>query len=210
MDKEFGDRLMRFYRQPKPTPFARSIDKISNRLRLIRDRRAIARNYDVIHGHFFAHIMNCIPGPKQYCIFLRDPVARTTSHYLYWQARYSELNGQASPKLLREMMHKQMSLNQFAELPQIANFYSRFLGRVELERFAFVGLTEEYQRSIKLFDKIFGLRLEVTHRNATNREIFPRLLEDVDLQRLQSSQKANRTIYDRAVARFEKLCSQYL
>ena len=92
----------------------------------------------------------------------------------------------------------------------MVNFYSIFLGRVGLEQFDFVGLQEEYNTSLLLFEKIFGIKMQEKRENTGDRDKSEELLADADLDKLLLTQGANLKIYDQARRRFDQLCSQYL
>lgn len=103
----------------------------------------------VIHGHF---------GIKKYlskfpdaiCVtWLRDPVERIASNFFYWQ-RIPYMDDPLCNKLVTE----KMTLEDFASIDQTRNVQYLSLAPVGVERFAFVGITEEYERSLELFRRL--------------------------------------------------------
>jgi len=171
-----------------------------------RQKKIVSR-FDAIHGHFVADTFNFLPVPKQLCVFLRDPADRLISHYLYWTKP-----GEKFPRnsVLDRLIRNRLTINEFAALPQMVNFYSIFLGKMSLDKFDFVGLREEYSTSLRLFGKIFSIKLEERRDNVVDAERYEDVLSSVDLAKLQQSQAKNREIYDQARRRFDLLCSQYL
>lgn len=212
----YGDRLFWAY-ETQPRLYSNlSIQlswlkcKVSH---MVRTRRII-RKYDAIHGHFFADAFEHLPVPKQYCVFMRDPVERVISHYLFWKERYEKFRreGRKPPRLSlwTQMIENEMSLTEFAASPGMVKFYPVFLGRMPMDRFDFVGLMEEYSTSLQLFEKVFGIKLQEIKTNVTSRAPYSEMLSSVDLENVRLAQKQNRMIYDQARRRFDSLCSQYL
>jgi hypothetical protein len=209
LQKVFGERLLQHYSTPPDSTY------MSDRAALLKYKfgviwkgRKIVRRYDAIHGHFVPETFSFLPGPKQFCVFLREPVDRTISHYLYWE----KMGPLQIPRhsVLDHVVRNHLTLNDFAALPEIVNYYSTYLGRMSLEKFDFVGLQEEYNTSLCLFEKIFGVKLEEYRDNVVNREQYEHILSSVDLAKLRLAQAKNREVYDQARRRFDLLCSQYL
>jgi len=209
--QRFGERLFQVYfLRPISSHIEHRLTRVKYKWKLFFKGRDIARRYDVIHGHFTADTFNGIPGPKQYCMFLREPVNRTISHHLFWTEQEALLIREPKHSVREKFLKNGMGLNEFAELPEMVNFYSIFLGKMRIEQFDFVGLQEEYSTSLRLFERIFGFKIEESHDNSTSRESHTDLLSRTDLERLRTAQKANQIIYDQARNRFDQLCSRYL
>jgi hypothetical protein len=169
--------------------------------------KTIVSRYSVIHGHFVADTFNFLSCPKRYCVFLREPVDRLISHYLFWKRDDMKFSKNSVRELL---IRKKLTLNEFADLPEMTNFYSFFLGRMDIEQFDFVGLREDYTTSLCLFERIFGVKLEENRERVRNRERDRDVLSTPDMTELTVSQAKNRAIYERARRRFDLLCNQYL
>lgn len=108
-----------------------------------------------IHGHFVATKYGHIFPQAKKIVWFRDPVERLASHYYYWQREPDMKND-----LCVRMVQDNLSLEEFACLVPMKNIYKRFLTDLSIERFDFVGITEEYEKSISLFSKIFGVKVE--------------------------------------------------
>jgi hypothetical protein len=108
------------------------------------------------------------------------------------------------------MLRKRLSVNDFAALPEMANFYSIMLGPKSPDEFDFVGMTEDYGTSLRLFEKIFGIKLQERRENTIKRDQYSEFLHGMDLDIIGVAQKKNREIYDQARRRFDQLCSKYL
>jgi len=54
-----------------------------------------------------------------------------------------------------------MSLETFANIPEMQNVQTRFIGGLDIDTFAFVGLTEKYNESITLFNEMFHFNTNI-------------------------------------------------
>lgn len=206
----FGKRMLLSYNtHPISDLMADRLARVSCKLNSIINGWKIVKCYDAIHGHFKAHTFDSLPGKKRYSIILRNPVDRVISHYIYWTKHKAHAANERN-EIWDYMIKNKLDVNDFAELRQMVDFYSIFLGRKRIRDFDFVGLTEEYEVSLLLFEKIFGIRLEHERENVSERERYDELVKHLDLERLSRSQRRNRQIYDNGRHRFEQLCREYL
>jgi len=160
----------------------------------------------VIHGHFpskeyVGRFANAV-----YVTGLTDPVERVASNYFYWQrthipgdARWEQVSGQ------------KMSLEQFAQLEFARNLQQAFLFPLAVEQFDFIGITEEYDRSLELFRRLFcphaSFDAMVRNRNPNRRGEF----YDVDPQlrtKILELNERDIRLYSDGVRRFRYLCGQ--
>jgi hypothetical protein len=115
----------------------------------------------VIHGHFrIDRYLGRFPDAA-YVTWLRDPVERIASHYFFWQ-RAAYTDGFMADPLCNRVITEKMSLLQFAELDRVRNRQSAFLQPLGPKGCDFVGITEEYDRSVKLFQRLFCLEINIT------------------------------------------------
>lgn len=206
--KTFGERLLLDYStQPSSRYLTHRASYLKHKYGFLWKGRKIVSRYEVIHGHFPADMFDFLPGPKQFCMFMRQPVDRLVSHYLFWKRDGSKFPGNSA---LDSFIRNRLTLDQFAALPEMINFYSTFLGAMKIEQFDFVGLMEEYNTSLCLFEKIFGIKLDENWDNVTSREQKKDILSNTEVARLLPPQARNQEIYDQARRRFDLLCSQYL
>ena len=120
------------------------------------------------------------------------------SRYFYLQRKH--------PEDYRE------SIETFVARRVNRSFFRIFLGRTGVDRLDFVGLTEDYARSLQLFEAIFGAELTEYRRNVN--EIRPDdygiYLQDRGVHEIVSRLMAeNQRTYDLARRRFESLCREY-
>ncbi len=224
LESVFGDRFLLVYADDPGRPslripptilphnrtnLAHKLDELRHRFGFFRKRRELVGKYDAIHGHLLSHWFKSLPCPQKYCVFLRDPVEWVISHYLHLMEAHAGTHPKR-PRWSQAAIINHMSLNDFAEAPAISDFFSQYVCGVGIERFDFVGLVEEYETSLRLFEKIFGCKMAEERLNIRPRDRFRDLLAEVDMDRLRRSQEPNRKLYDQGRRRFEQLCSRYL
>ena len=124
---------------------------------------------------------------------------------------------------------KLLTLRQYASLPQQSRCYARFTSGLPMEQFAFVGITEEYEASLTLFEGIFGVSLPKYHINVHLHAVRMRAAagkpSEIPYQRQQevpddfslrerkavrASQRVNYAIYDEGRRRFDALYARYV
>ena len=179
--------------------------RLLSRLKVRLKCRALAERYDLVFGHFIASKYACLPGKNQVCAFFRDPVDRVCSHYFFWKRVVKYDNS-----LRCKLYARNMDLVAFANEPKMRRLYEMFLGGCAVEDLAFVGLTEQYDRSLELYGKIFGRPLGHKKVNVGTIAAYKEKLEqEGTLEAVTRSQDANQRIYAAAQARFENLCATY-
>jgi hypothetical protein len=87
--------------------------------------------------------------PKESIVFFREPISRILSHY-----NYAIKKG-----------HFCGTLEDFIEDPHYQNIQSALLCGMDINEIGFIGITEEYKKSIELFNKMFNVRFKVFQKN---------------------------------------------
>ncbi len=201
--QRFGDRLLLDYGD---RPLS---DSISDRWRRLRRRAEVHRqageitaSYDAVHGHFIASKYLSLGERAALCTFFRDPVERLISQYHFWLHHSYPDN-----RMWARMHAHRMTPGQLASLPRQRGLYRLFTAGLPMERFAFVGLTEEYRTSLNLFKAMFDIDLPY-HRANTGGGAGG----DVDRRersKVRAAQRKNLAIYDAARHRFDLLCRRH-
>lgn len=112
--------------------------------------QAIKENHvRCIHGHFSPKLFSPYFTNPAFVVWFRNPADRAVSEYEFLQ-RCPDAAGKKLKPLLEE--GRQV---EFFEC--IANIQSRFIDGMPLEKFDFIGLTEYFERDIRLFARQFGL-----------------------------------------------------
>ena len=166
LKKYYGDRLLLDYGDEIGCNNFTSLNKRKqNRKKMYRLKDNIVENYSIIHGHFYADKYTILNAKLEYVTFLRNPVERVLSNYFYLKRNPKRKNADA------EIIHKHgYSLEQYIREPDTQNLQCTFLSTMSLEKFKFVGVVEEYSRSINTFNKIFGVKLSTEEFENVNLE----------------------------------------
>lgn len=93
------------------------------------------------YAHFFNH--------RNIGIFVREPVQQVISHYEH-KKRVDSYKG---------------SLADFISDKKNQNLQSRYLGDFPLELVGFIGLVEDYESSIEVFNHSYGFNLDIEKKN---------------------------------------------
>lgn len=175
---------------------------------LLRKRKdEIPEEARFIHGHFLASKYEKRFPRARFIVWFRDPVERLISHYHFW-LREPDMDNATC----RRMIIGKMSLLDFAALKEMRNVHSRFLSGKDLDTFDFIGITEEYDKSLRLFKKMFfssidmgfPIRNENPNRRGRSYEI------DEDTRRaIMEYNRLDLDLYERARKRFDSLCGIY-
>lgn len=194
------------YEAPSATAVFRSGKKLTVTPESIIDELESLPGRSVIHGHFQAgKYVDRFPNAA-YVTWLRDPVERIVSNYFYWHR--SQLPGDTK---WEHVTAEKMNLEQFAQLDFARDLQQAYLHPLTVEKFDFVGITEEYDRSIELFRRLFcpNVQFDASVRNENpNRE---GKFYDMDPQLRRRILKLNESdayTYVDGVRRFRNLCEQ--
>lgn len=137
--------------------------RIKSQAYAFKNEDEIISKYKIIHGHFFGHKYSTYETSLEYATFLRDPVQRVLSNFYYLQRNPDRKNPDGA------MIHQQgFTLEDYIEHKDARNLQSQFLGNKKLSEFKFIGLSEQYKRSVCLFNHIFNTSLKYNHVENTN------------------------------------------
>jgi hypothetical protein len=202
--REFGARFMHDdedwagYKTPEA-----NARRAANAARMRARRDELLERFDVIHGHFAPEKYAGLFPRTEFVAFFRDPFQQAVSHYQF----LSRLPPTLDHPVARDFHAARMTLEDFIAWEATRNPQAQLIGELAVEDFAMVGLTEQFARSVVLFNEMFGCRLESDVLENTNptrngsgypineslrRHIARHREEDIDL-------------YRRAEARFDRL-----
>ncbi|HEX8672406.1 MAG TPA: hypothetical protein VF710_10990 [Longimicrobium sp.] len=158
-----------------------------------------------IHGHYVASKYEPLFPSAGLVTWLRDPVERVASHYHFW-LRHPNRKHPICQRLIAE----KLSLPEFAEVEGMRNVHSRLLGGRNIAEFDFVGITEEYDRSMALFLDLFthgGEAPAVAPVNQNPEKGGLRYEIDEEARaRILACNATDIAIYEAGRLRFEELC----
>lgn len=114
--------------------------------------------YKVLHerpksflsGHFDVSKYGPLYDMVDIVTFLRNPVQQVLSHYNHFKNNYGYTK----------------SLREFAKEARFRNMQSRNLQKIDPRLYGFIGITEEYNASIDLFNAFFNVDFPHMHLNA--------------------------------------------
>ena len=152
-----------------------------------------------VHGHFVAHQLADRFPSARLVTWVRDPVDRVASSY------YHRLRDPDPRNRVSRMVHEEgLSLLEFAELPEARNEMAWFMGRKRPADFTFIGVTEHFDISMKVFCREFGVPLPAVRRDNCNpsREPDGYALKSEIRARISALNQVDGEIYDECVDRF--------
>jgi hypothetical protein len=157
-----------------------------------------AYDVKVIHGHFeLPPLLECFPDAIA-ITFLRDPVERLISSYNHWHLTKPEAAARTP-------------FDVFLNKPKTINMYEQHGMLSHLESLSFIGITEQYDRSLRLLERMFPelgyLHVEeqnVSKKRVTKADVTPEMRE-----RIFELNEGDRMIYAAAKEWFETACTAY-
>jgi len=193
--------------KPLSRQWSRIGRRVFRRYRVRLRRRRLLRDHRLIVGHFRADKYLALGRDNLFYLgFLRDPVERTLSHYYYWKyvtAVHNPVEIERQP-LLKALVEDRLSLEEFAGHPVMRGIYRRFFGRLSPLDFDFIGITEDYDRSIRLLNAMLGT--DIAHRRDKVTERGPPCeVDDATLRAVRAANADNYRYYDLAQQRFADL-----
>lgn len=112
------------------------------KLRQVADEEQI----EVITGHYPAHRYQSIFDIREFATIFRDPVQRCYSEYCHRSRRdFDRFEG---------------SFEEYCQTEQFQNNQSKFLKNVPWPAFGFIGITELYEDSMRMFEGWQGFKLD--------------------------------------------------
>ena len=139
----------------------------------------------LIHGHFTFFQLKQLDLLKKNDLvsWVRDPVERVVSHYYYWKENY-EVTTKLHP-VQKMIVENNLSICDFAEIDCMRNVQNYFLGE-NVEKYRFLGVFEEFEISIKKFDRIFhtSLSQNMIYINKTKNKLMISLKEKQHISKL--------------------------
>jgi Sulfotransferase family len=223
----FKNMLLNIYKEEFLKVEGKGIaENVSDDIKLAAEQQAKADRPCVIYGHYYLDPFHAIYPHAQLVVWLRDPAQRLLSNYFY-----AERSG-VGVGHSQEELYKEDNIYKFISQPQHYNTMSKMIGNHKIEEFDFVGLTEEFDKSLELFSAVFATQKLATHPNKIVAKIFKILKRDeVHVKSKNRNPDRKSKIYDisenlhkeivslnaddyalfnEGKAYFEKLCKRWL
>jgi len=166
------------------------------------------REIKMIYGHLFFGVHNTIAEPCKYITFLRDPVERIISYYYYVIAQpnntgYKETYGVSLEDFVLKG-NQDIASNQQTKALCGSNAVVDFeLARKNIEEyFSFVGVVEQYRKSIKFLGNQLNWQNVIFHElnRTADKPAVPAHVRKV----IEEANKIDRQLYDWVYSRFEE------
>lgn len=203
----YGNKLRLDYGDEIGSSHPLSLAKRAKSLKMVEDNKEkIASKLKIVHGHFFANKYITVPTELRYATMLRNPVQRVLSNYFYLKRKTNRKNPDAL------IVHQSgATLEDYIDYPDARNVQAQFLDGKSLRDFDFVGITEHYDHSVRLFNRLFCADLQVGDSENAN----PRSASEYDVsndivQRIVSRNQVDVELYREAMSFFKRDCERYL
>ncbi len=176
------------------------------------EKNVISSTVRCIHGHFLAtKYDDWFPGNSK-ITWLRDPLQRAISHYEYWKRNPAPKN-----PVYVDLMDKGFKFQDFVNEPRLQNVQTRYLDGTDLKLYLFVGLTEEYQKSLDLFKRILAIdpdlnvaSLNVNPERESSAKYDLQQMDGALVEKFEELNMEDFMLYQKAREVFEQLCNKYL
>ncbi len=178
---------------------------VERREAMLQVKDQLAENYAAIHGHFAASKYADVFSDGLLTIFFRNPYQHTISTYEH--ARRTSSNRPDHQRFL----DRDMSI--FDLLEMVPDHQSMYLGGVEPDALAFVGVAEQYARSVRTFRAVCGVpdlsEADAVNVNPSRGEMIAYEVSE-DLRRaVNTHREGDLRLYRRATERLEQLAARY-
>lgn len=105
-----------------------------------------------LSGHFYVEKYMSLFDTRNVITFVRDPIAQVISHFSHYKDKYNYSE----------------SLETFIQEERFRNIQSKMLNAKPLELFGFIGLTEEYEKSLQIINHYFNTDIKAVTLNTNN------------------------------------------
>jgi hypothetical protein len=126
--------------------------------------------YKIVHGHFLANRFDDFKNVKL-ITFLREPSQRVVSNYYFFKKNFYE----HSP--ICHLIKEGLTLDEYVDLESSKNVQSFFMANKKVDDFAFIGILEEYEKSIALFKKMLDVNFDLKNEFFYYRKMFEYFLQ---------------------------------
>ena len=169
------------------------------------------QGFDIYYGHSVPNYIHNLSGYK-FCMFFRDPVDRVCSHFLMYQRLYGNRPLDKIPDNAARKAVTHKSILQYSkETWNTYKYYSCGKSVDQMDMIGFASDSDQYSKSVRLFNKIFNVNLEVMNMNTAPKKInYVKYLKDQGCyEEVVASQKDNYERYNEALVVFERMCKEH-
>jgi len=163
-----------------------------------------------LHGHFLGVKYRAYLRKAKFAAWFRNPVDRVVSHFEYWRrAEAMEI------EIWEKVRSGDISLEQFVEIPEFQNTQYYFVKGIGVDNLDFVGITERFDQSLMLFDRILGFTADENERVVERENFNPSrmtgayTLKDELRDKIEKLNCLDMEIYKQALDRHLDLCLRH-
>lgn len=173
------------------------------------DVGALREAYDCVHGHFLP-VKYARVGAAFRAIWVRKPASLVASRYAYHQRRNASAaeRGEALP-----MPNLEATLHAHVLNRHYQNLYAQYLVGIDLSNFDFVGITERFEPSFRVFCRMQGLHFvlsDLEPQNVNPDQASAKYdLEQETKQLIESMNRQDIRLYEQALRINDQLLSQH-
>jgi sulfotransferase famil protein len=156
----------------------------------------------IIHGHFMADAFDGILPDRRYITWVRHPVERVVSNYYHF-LRSPDMRDDCC----RQLHERKLNIRQFSDLDWMRDEICRYLTGKAIDEFEFVGVSEEFEKSMRLFCATYGfVGFEDFPRANINpdRKSANYALSDEDFAYIADRNRADLAFYEESVVRLRE------
>ncbi len=189
-EKYFGeDNTFYDYSAKSPETSAEILENVYKKNDLYSLYRSLEQHsQSFLSGHFSANKYAPLYDVLNIVTFVREPVKQVLSHYNHFKNNYGYDKG----------------LQEFAKEERFRNIQSRNLQTMDVRLYGFIGLTEEYNTSIDLFNRLFDTAFPHMHINekSTN-SLSIKDIKEKDIKMIKELNKQDVELYDTVKRQFK-------
>lgn len=198
LEEYFGDKLVKDYND-KPINTHAVQRVLTATTSLVFNFKRDFKATECIHGHFlpFKYLLSSYSHDIQFITWMRNPADRLVSHYNYW---YETYDPNVSATLHKRVVEESWSLEKFCFSKELRNLYSQFLFAFPIEKFSFIGITENYDADFKFFArKYLSEDIEAHRVNESSKKNNEQLIDEGFVKEVERYHAADVALYRRAI-----------
>lgn len=135
-------------------------------------------------GHVWLTKYSGIVVAENIATIVREPIERVLSHYAH-EKRWGQ--------------NQSIDLNSFLKTPYAKNTQCRFLAGCPISLIGVVGITEDYENSLKIINQRFGTQLVAIRENVNEKKVYLRdTLSEETLKLIRDQNQEDIKLYEKA------------
>ena len=166
------------------------------------ERSKVLKSRSIIIGHYSFMLKDHFATEPIVFTFFRDPYKRALSEIIHLKTKSKRYKDKDVDYIIDDRPRLGTLQSRMLGYKPVKNNYN--LALANLEKIHFVGITERYNESIEVFNKIYNFNFNSYKRN-TAKKNFKLDISDKQLERLKLICEPDYNIYQKAIERFERI-----